>query len=143
MTIKTLFFSLFLYVCLVWVWDAYSHSGPELGLLWTGAGIIAVLAFILGSRLFGWWRLVVGIVGLVALMAGCRHHGSLRRVRSGICARVLAGAVVACVIVDVSSRSSLRVHLPHTGSPPAGRVPRWNPIPLHITTQTRATVTGM
>jgi hypothetical protein len=36
-------------------------------------------------------------------MAGCRHHGSLRRVRSGICALVLAGAVAACVIFDVST----------------------------------------
>src|SRR5215471_11751264 len=36
-------------------------------------------------------------------MAGCRHHGSWRRVRSEICALVLVGAVVACVIVDVSS----------------------------------------
>ena len=27
-----------------------------------------------------------------AVMAGCRHHGSLRSVASLICARVLAGA---------------------------------------------------
>src|SRR5215831_7247541 len=56
----------------------------------------------------------------VALMAGCRHQGSLRRVRSGICALVLAGAVVACVIVDVSSRELA------AGSPAALRLsPGW------------------
>src|SRR5215831_19959494 len=47
-------------------------------------------------------------------MAGCRHHGSLRRVRSGIRALVLAGAVVACVIGCVSAlelaRGSPAVH---------------------------------
>src|SRR5690348_1503885 len=53
-------------------------------------------------------------------MAGCRHHGSLRRVRSEICALVLAGAVVACVIFDVSSRELA------AGSPAAHRLsPGW------------------
>src|SRR6516162_6609763 len=53
-------------------------------------------------------------------MAGCLHHASLRRVRSGICALVLAGAVVACVIVDVSSRELA------AGSPAAHRLsPGW------------------
>src|SRR5487761_1072624 len=41
------------------------------------------------------------MVSRVATMAGCRHHGSLRSVRSGICARVFAGASIACVILDV------------------------------------------
>jgi hypothetical protein len=36
-------------------------------------------------------------------MAGSRHHGSFRSVRSLICARLLAGAFTACVIVDVSA----------------------------------------
>ncbi len=60
MTIKTLFFALFLYVCLVWVGAVYLGTGPEIpqfGLLWTAVGLIAVLAFIIGARLFGWWRL--------------------------------------------------------------------------------------
>src|ERR1039457_7098894 len=39
----------------------------------------------------------------VAVMAGSRHHGSFRSVRSLICALVLAGAFTACVIVDVSA----------------------------------------
>ena len=38
----------------------------------------------------------------VALTAGDRHHGSHREdVPSAICARVLAGAAVVCVILDV------------------------------------------
>ncbi len=60
MTIKSLLFSLFLYVCLVWVAAAYLHSGRELrefGLLWTAVGLIVLLAFIVGARLFNWWRL--------------------------------------------------------------------------------------
>ncbi len=59
MTIKSLLFLLFLYICLVWVGAAYLHSGPtfqEFGLRWTAIGLIAVLAFIAGSHLFGWWR---------------------------------------------------------------------------------------
>src|SRR5450631_4270798 len=39
------------------------------------------------------------MVSSVAVMAGARHHRSLRSVRSDICARVLAGATDACVIV--------------------------------------------
>ena len=60
MTIKTLLFSLFLYVALVWVWAAYSRSGTELekfGLLWTAVGLVGLLLGIIGARLFGWWRL--------------------------------------------------------------------------------------
>ena len=60
MTIKSLLFCLFLYVCLVWVGAAYLNTGPDIqhyGLLWTAIGLIAVLAFIIGARLFGWWRL--------------------------------------------------------------------------------------
>jgi len=60
-TIKSLFFCLFLYVCLVWVGSAYLNTGADnilhYGLLWTSIGLIAVLAFIIGARLFGWWRL--------------------------------------------------------------------------------------
>ena len=60
MTIKTLLFSLFLYVALVWVWAAYSRSGADLeefGLLWTAVGLVVLLLGIIGARLFGWWRL--------------------------------------------------------------------------------------
>ena len=59
MTFKTLFFSLFLYVCLVWVGAFYLRPNDvqQFGLLWTAIGLIAVLAFIVGARLFGWWRL--------------------------------------------------------------------------------------
>src|SRR5262249_54914345 len=52
-------FLLFLYICLVWVGAAYLHSGPsilEFGLRWTAIGLIAVLAYIIGAHLFGWWR---------------------------------------------------------------------------------------
>jgi type VI secretion system protein ImpL len=60
MTIKSLLLCLFLYVCLAWVGAAYFCQGPDIlhyGLLWTAIGLIAVLAFIIGARLFGWWRL--------------------------------------------------------------------------------------
>ncbi len=60
MTIKSLIFCLFLYVCLVWVGAAYLNTGSDIvhyGLLWTAIGLIAVLAFIIAARLFGWWRL--------------------------------------------------------------------------------------
>jgi type VI secretion system protein ImpL len=58
-TIKTLFFSLFLYVCLVWVGAFYLQPNDlvHFGLQWTAIGLILVLAFIIGARLFGWWRL--------------------------------------------------------------------------------------
>jgi type VI secretion system protein ImpL len=58
-TIKSLLFCLFLYVCLVWVGAAYLYPAEILhyGLLWTAIGLIAVLAFLIVSRLFGWWRL--------------------------------------------------------------------------------------
>jgi type VI protein secretion system component VasK len=60
-TIKSFFFCLFLYVCLVWVGSAYWNTGSDniqhYGLLFTAIGLIAVLAFIIGARLFGWWRL--------------------------------------------------------------------------------------
>ena len=60
MTIKTLLFALFLYICLVWVGAFYWHSGPDIetfGLFWTGVGLLAVLAYIIFGRIFGWWRL--------------------------------------------------------------------------------------
>lgn len=56
MTFKGILFYLFLYVCLAWVGSAYLYSGPkitEIGLLWTGAGIVVVLSFLLLSRLWG------------------------------------------------------------------------------------------
>src|SRR2546426_12086130 len=59
MTIKSLLFLLFLYICLVWVGAAYLHPGPtfqEFGLPWTAIGLIAVFAYIVGAHLFGWWR---------------------------------------------------------------------------------------
>ena len=57
---KSLIFALFLYVSLVWVGAVYLYSGPkiqEFGLLWTIIGLIALLAIIAGARLWGWWRL--------------------------------------------------------------------------------------
>src|SRR5262245_57892212 len=59
MTIKSLLFLLFLYICLVWVGAAYLHSGPalqEFGLRWTAVGLIALLAFIAGAQVLNWWR---------------------------------------------------------------------------------------
>src|SRR5205814_9987228 len=56
---KSLIFALFLYVSLVWVGAVYLYSGPkiqEFGLLWTIIGLIALLAIIAGARLWGWWR---------------------------------------------------------------------------------------
>jgi type VI secretion system protein ImpL len=58
-TIKTLLFLLFLYICLVWVGAAYLNSGPDIvqfGLKWTAVGLIAVFGLIVGSHLFSWWR---------------------------------------------------------------------------------------
>ena len=59
MSIKVLFFSLFLYVCLVWVGAFYLHSGADIqsfGLLWTAVGLAAVLVFTILARVFAWWR---------------------------------------------------------------------------------------
>jgi type VI secretion system protein ImpL len=39
---------------------AYLYTGPEIvqrALFWTAIGLLAVLLFIIGSRVFGWWRL--------------------------------------------------------------------------------------
>src|SRR6266702_6055578 len=47
------------------------------------------------------------MISSAAVMAGARDHGSLRSVRSLICALVLAGASIACVIVDVSALERL------------------------------------
>ena len=60
MTFKSILFCLFLYVCLVWVGAYYFYSGErvqQVGLLWTGAGLLVVLILILASRLVGLWRL--------------------------------------------------------------------------------------
>lgn len=60
MTIKSLLFCLFLYVSLVWVGAVYLYSGPkvrEFGLLWTAAGLVGLLVFIVGARILAWWRL--------------------------------------------------------------------------------------
>jgi type VI secretion system protein ImpL len=58
-TIKSLLFCLFLYVCLAWVGVAYFR--PEdfvrTGLFWTGIGLMAVLTLVIGSRLFAGFRL--------------------------------------------------------------------------------------
>jgi type VI secretion system protein ImpL len=57
---KSLLFALFLYVCLVWVGALYWYEGPQVtkfGFFWTAAGLIAVLVFLAGSHLWGWWRL--------------------------------------------------------------------------------------
>ena len=59
MSIRTLIFILFLYVCLVWIAAFGLRTGPEIepfGLLWTAAGIIAVLALVILSWVFGVWR---------------------------------------------------------------------------------------
>jgi type VI secretion system protein ImpL len=57
-TIKTLLFLLFLYICLVWVGAAYLYPDGvrEFGLKWTGIGLIAVFVFIVGGHLLNWWR---------------------------------------------------------------------------------------
>ena len=60
MNIKTLLFTLFLYVALVWVWAAYRHSGTdfaEFGLFWTAVGIAVLLLGLVATRLFYWWKL--------------------------------------------------------------------------------------
>jgi type VI secretion system protein ImpL len=56
-SIKTLFFGLFLYVCLVWVAVAYWHSGMDAGLFWTAMGLVALLGYLILARIAGWWRL--------------------------------------------------------------------------------------
>src|ERR1700721_2305114 len=58
------------------------------------------------------------MVSSVAVMIGARRQLSLRRVRSGICARVLAGAWLTCVIGDVSALE-LRGVLPRLPAAPA------------------------
>ncbi|HYR91340.1 MAG TPA: ImcF-related family protein [Terriglobia bacterium] len=58
MTIKSLLFLLFLYLCLVWVGAVYLYSGPaifEFGLLWTAIGLLALFVCIVGSHIFTWW----------------------------------------------------------------------------------------
>src|SRR5262245_52703983 len=59
--IKGLLFSLFLYVCLVWVGAAYLHpESPgfvQFGLFWTAVGLIALLGWIIFARIWNWWRL--------------------------------------------------------------------------------------
>lgn len=60
MTIKSLLFILFLYVCLVWVGAAYLHSGAaiqEFGLRWTAVGLISLLVLLAVGRVVHWWRL--------------------------------------------------------------------------------------
>src|SRR5580700_2655447 len=53
------------------------------------------------------------MVSRVAVIAGARHHGSLRSVLSAICARVLE-VIVACVMPESPRRHRLK-----RGSPPA------------------------
>src|ERR1700728_3449230 len=53
------------------------------------------------------------MVSRVAVIAGARHHGSLRSVFSAICARVLE-VIVACVMPESPRRLSTK-----RGSPPA------------------------
>ena len=60
MTIKSLLLILFLCVCLIWVGAASLHPGAEFllfGFRWTAVILIAALAFVVGSHLFGWLRL--------------------------------------------------------------------------------------
>src|SRR5947207_7688074 len=57
---KGLLFFLFLYVCLIWVLAVSWYEGTEVqkfGLRWTAIGLIALLIFMAGSRIWGWWRL--------------------------------------------------------------------------------------
>jgi type VI protein secretion system component VasK len=56
-SIKSLLFGLFLYICLVWVAVAYWHSGVENGLYWTAIGLIALLGYLVLAQVAGWWRL--------------------------------------------------------------------------------------
>src|SRR5215472_11896225 len=63
-----------------------------------------------------------------ATMRGCFHHGSVRYVRAEICARVLAGASGACVMLQrprcfERKRSATR-RKTGTGQPRCGRCPR-------------------
>ena len=73
MTIKSLFFCLFLYVCLVWVGAAYFNTtGAEIqhyGLLGTAIGLIAVL--VLHYRRSPGW-LVAFVAGQSGGAAGSR-----------------------------------------------------------------------
>lgn len=60
MTIKSILFILFLCLCLIWAVAVYQYVGPEVfnhGLLWTILLLSAVLILMIGSRLWGWWRL--------------------------------------------------------------------------------------
>jgi len=61
MTIRKLLLILFLYVLLVWIIAGYLHLDDvkaltDLGLLWTGIGVAALLCGVLLERVFGWWR---------------------------------------------------------------------------------------
>ncbi len=62
MGVKGIFFSLFLYTALVWIAALYKYPAApqelrQVGLLWTGVGILSVLAFLIGARLLTWIRL--------------------------------------------------------------------------------------
>src|ERR1035438_3698721 len=59
MSIKSLLFVLFLYVCLVWVAVAYFYSGAQLreaGCWGAGAGLLAVLFVMIVARLMVWLK---------------------------------------------------------------------------------------
>lgn len=59
MSIKSLLLFLFLYVCLVWVGAGLLKDGPEIrtfGLFWTAVGLIALIAWIIFSWAWGWFR---------------------------------------------------------------------------------------
>lgn len=58
MTIRAMLFLLFLYTLLVWIVSAYLGGDfVRLGLFWTGAGVAALLAWLICERILAWWRL--------------------------------------------------------------------------------------
>src|ERR1700722_2483348 len=63
------------------------------------------------------------MVSRVAVIAGALHQGSVRSVPSLICARLLAGATVVSVILDVSALNPGLLVRPSSplGSPGASR----------------------
>ena len=59
MSIKSLLFFLFLYICLVWVGAALLREGPQIrtfGLFWTAVGLIAVISWVIISWVWSWFR---------------------------------------------------------------------------------------
>jgi len=62
MSIRGLLFLLFLYILLVWLVVFYVFSGAGLdeivrrGVFWSAIGIGALMVWLIGERVFAWWR---------------------------------------------------------------------------------------